>query len=910
MAASPDNVTSSDDQRKQCISAAGRQLMERAGSQLLTLRMCVQRPPEDSATCSFPYIPNAGGGCVCTSGYTKLYDGSCAPTGDYEGVTATAALGTTTKFRPPNLNNKGAPGPLLTSVVAQRYSTGAAVQCAAGNAVACNRLANLCVLMLYDTDSLPCKLHLSLLSDNTPPLHLPRLNYDKALLEDASTVLQGSGSGTVVSFAVSVYDLWGNWKGTRKGLSVFNLCGIADADAAGMLKLGSNRELRCPFDRRLLRDGVGEEGSYEDVAPTDFFELFLVDPANASHLIEVPVVMDYASEDFRPLNVQDSALNRAVASGANASEEVVDGYRRRFYVHDNLSGCGSKSKRGIRGTCYATVLRRAVFVFSMGGSFLHHRLNAPVVVLQYASGAWGANAIMHGLGEKGEGFERGVSVRFITERQEVNRGLMITMIVLCLGCFLSAWIRTYGWMRRRQNMMLTLGASIRFFVYFCNHAGNMFALAVSLASWYIFAVYRSENENLVSVVGDRYVYLEGMLCTATVTKGIAVLYKIVEQCNADYFLIDWERSKGQLLRENRILPVSMWRSTFVANELNELQIIRQWRPLVSMTVVLLFLVPLGYLDCADSIPGVNTSMEAGVYSVTVLRIAVGTFFWFVVCLVLHVVEFQLYYRFIRAHPLQAFVDLCSVSNISIMILPELQWGYYIHGESIHAHADVSMEEFQQNLYLESQGNLPVRGLGGQSKCQTFEVFMGIYMRQYLYMCYAEIEAEHQRSRGSVALSVRPGRRWHFLECVFGISRKLRVYGSETLAVKKRINSSLQQSVRSAEGTLLMKFPLHRLFDMAPNILYMNGPQSGDKSGKDLFFVDSVTSYGNAFLYGIDLDLFVLYMMLYATIDAAMHNVYAAFVITFALEIVIRWYRMSEGLANISAKTLIDDRFFL
>eukprot|EP00658_Telonema_sp_P-2_P044024 TRINITY_DN31893_c0_g1_i1.p1 TRINITY_DN31893_c0_g1~~TRINITY_DN31893_c0_g1_i1.p1 ORF type:complete len:103 (-),score=30.83 TRINITY_DN31893_c0_g1_i1:67-375(-) len=56
-----------------------------------------------------------------------------------------------------------------------------------------------------------------------------------------------------------------------------------------------------------------------------------------------------------------------------------------------------------------------------------------------------------------------------------------------------------------------------------------------------------------------------------------------------------------------------------------------------------------------------------------------------------------------------------------------------------------MVEFQENLKKEAQGNMPTRGLGGQDHCQTFEVFIGTYMRQYLFLCYADLEMEYQRA---------------------------------------------------------------------------------------------------------------------------------------------------------------------
>ncbi|ORC86407.1 uncharacterized protein TM35_000281230 [Trypanosoma theileri] len=899
--------------RQQCVCPNGYELIEQIGSQLLSSQMCFPCPSKDCTTCHYPYMKGKSGHCVCLNGFTTLYDNSCVPTEVYENITR-VAVGASTSLQLLNIDNKGIPGPIINSVLVKRYSNGSAVQCSRGNEVACNFLANMCVLMMYNEKSLPCKLYLSLFNAKIPPKNIPELylndsnsNSSSHTMNTMNTTLMpfySNDTTDVLNFVVNVYDWKGNLKGTHRVVNEFNLCRISETEAVSFLKLGSNRKLRCSLDWYFSQ--------LYKAAPTDFYELYLINPRNPLHLISVPVILNYGHDDISPLHMGDMESFRILSGN----------YRRRFYVYDNIGTMEEKSNydndKDNDKKHYLTSLRQVTFVFLTNSPNIQNHFITPIVLLQYTSKLLDANTTSLSLLLKKQSEEvpiqGGVSVVFLTSVKSVNQGMMITMIILCVLCFISAWIRTYSWMRRRQNMILSFGAIIRFLVYLCNHIGNVFAITVSLATWYIFAIHQAHYDGLTFLAYDRYIYIDAMLFTATITKGIAVIYKIIEQCNADYFVIDWERSKGQLLRENRILPVSMWRSTFLANELSELQTLRRWRPLLSMTIVLLFLVGLDYLKYTMSIPaGENNpsiTENIGVYSITTLRIAVSTFFWFSVCLALYLMEYCIYYKFFCVHPLQAFVDLCSVSNISIMILPESQWGYYIHGESIHAHADVSMEEFQQNLFLESQGNLPVRGLGGQSKCQTFEVFMGIGTRQYLFMCYSEIETERQRSLGKGMVFVRPGKQWHFFQSIFGFSRKSRVYNSETLAIKKRINSALQQSVRSAESTLLMKFPLQRLFDLAPNILYMNGPQSGDRMCKDLFFVDDVKAYGNAFLYGIDMDLFVFYTMLYVSIDAAMHNVFAAFVITFALEVVIRWYRGTEGVVNISSKTLIDDRFFI
>ncbi|KAG5500888.1 hypothetical protein GH5_04474 [Leishmania sp. Ghana 2012 LV757] len=900
-----------------CLCASGHVLVQQIDALVLTAAMCAPCASSACVTCSFPYELDASSGqCRCTASFTMLYDGSCVPTAAYQSMVA-AASGTSAVLSPPNIDNSGADGPSTTIFPVQAYSIGAAVLCNRGNSTACNLLVNLCVVMDYQATAMPCALYQHIKQsrachdpwcetvDGLPWLYYTRSNAD--VLSDAATEFRLSAH-QALEFVVSAFDLHGNWLGYQSMVTQVDPCFLLNTELQMFFAAGDTRATSCHANWRW----------FLHANRTLFYEVYLRHPSNASRLTPVPLLIDYSNYRFEPVTLYDPWLYRGgtvVGGGAMAT----GGLRRRFYAYDNVGGSSPSRPRSLPS--YVTVLRSSSLV--LGNDHRDTRyVHVPLLVLQYASKMVSTIAEA----KDADDLERvrqtplnssshsDYTLRcemhsyYLLSTDFVSRGLKVTLIILCSLCFLSAWVRAYGWMRRRQYLVIDWLALLRFFVYLCDHIGNMFFAVVAVASWYSFITYKSQSALSHAMrLGD--VYVNAMLYVAVTTKGITVLYRLVEQCNADYFVIDWERSKGQLLRENKVVPVSMWRSTFVANELNELQALRYWHPLLTMAIILLFLVGLDYQTMSASVPRGSRQVDGMTTSFDTLRVAIDTFFWVAVAMVMYLLEYQIYYRFVVVHPLQAFVDLCSVSNISIIILLEQQWGFYIHGESIHAHADVSIEEFQHNLFLEAQGNLPVRGLGGQSKCQSFEVYLGPYTRQYLYMCYMEIYLEHQRALGKGERAINPTQ-WHYFDFVFRFSRKLRVYSQTALAIRDRINYSFQQSVRRAESTLLVKFVLQRWLDFPPNVMYMNGPQRGDHGGKDLFFIDDVQSYGRAFLCGLDFDLFVLYAALFAAIDVSLHNFYAAVVLAFAVEVIVGFYRVREGLVNLSRKTMIDDRFFM
>jgi meckelin len=64
-----------------------------------------------------------------------------------------------------------------------------------------------------------------------------------------------------------------------------------------------------------------------------------------------------------------------------------------------------------------------------------------------------------------------------------------------------------------------------------------------------------------------------------------------------------------------------------------------------------------------------------------------------------VFRYLIYDRFYRDRLLQ-YVDILSVSNISLIIMDEKNHGYYLHGRSVHTAADTGVLELNENLRKE------------------------------------------------------------------------------------------------------------------------------------------------------------------------------------------------------------------
>lgn len=124
----------------------------------------------------------------------------------------------------------------------------------------------------------------------------------------------------------------------------------------------------------------------------------------------------------------------------------------------------------------------------------------------------------------------------------------------------------------------------------------------------------------------------------------------------------------------------------------------------------------------------------------ILRFAVTTFFWLLISLAQALYVHIIHHRYI-SDPLGQFVDLLSVSNISLFILYDKYCGFYVHGRSVHPHADTHMLELSSNLRKEEENLCATRGLLPNSSQQVFELHVTPKIRSQYESIYLTLIAE-------------------------------------------------------------------------------------------------------------------------------------------------------------------------
>jgi meckelin len=127
-------------------------------------------------------------------------------------------------------------------------------------------------------------------------------------------------------------------------------------------------------------------------------------------------------------------------------------------------------------------------------------------------------------------------------------------------------------------------------------------------------------------------------------------------------------------------------------------------------------------------PG-SSDPDGSAFSPVLLFVYSKNFFLFL-AIIQYLVYVVFYQRFVEDKLLN-FIDLCSVSNISVLLLIDNRYGYYIHGRSPHGTTDVNMKDMLINLERESNRMSGTRGLEAKSDDQTFIIKIdGAFRAQY------------------------------------------------------------------------------------------------------------------------------------------------------------------------------------
>uniref|UniRef100_A0A8C5A1S6 Transmembrane protein 67 n=1 Tax=Gadus morhua TaxID=8049 RepID=A0A8C5A1S6_GADMO len=502
--------------------------------------------------------------------------------------------------------------------------------------------------------------------------------------------------------------------------------------------------------------------------------------------------------------------------------------------------------------------------------------------------------------QKGQAFPPLLSVSYkdvfltdlATQTVRVSSVCIHNVCVMGGMAVLYSLLKTVSWKRRISSPLVDMETLLKFLLFYAGDLANVF-FCITVGTglyWLIF----SKAQQFVSVLLPLPAQEERMVTyigCAFALKAIQFLHKLILQLSVDIFLIDWERPRskaasGEAKRDPS--PVSIWRTYFVANEWNEIQTIRKISPTFQVIAVLFFLEVLGFSNLALRDPWSTLERPPQAYkppySLT-LRYALASTLWLCIGL-LQVVFFTVFHERFVEDKIRQFVDLCSISNVSMLVLSHQCFGYYIHGRSVHGHADTNMEEMNTNLKREAESLCGQRGLLPNTDTQTFQVSISTRLRQ-----------QYDRIREPL------GRR-------NGPSRLVDASSANPFEQSTRAYNTMNRFL----GSVIDHVGAHRDMDyIVKDKLFLErviGMELLEPNEKSIFYNDESHSFSDVLFYGNEATLLIFDTLFFCVVDLGSQSFVLAAVLTYVQQMIFRWIRGVLGRRNLANKTLVDERFLI
>ena len=126
----------------------------------------------------------------------------------------------------------------------------------------------------------------------------------------------------------------------------------------------------------------------------------------------------------------------------------------------------------------------------------------------------------------------------------------------------------------------------------------------------------------------------------------------------------------------------------------------------------------------------------------------------------------------------------------------------------------------------------------------------------------------------------------------------------TLAsMKKKMTKFLQEFVENESKRVIVEPTFwEKLLRQPPALAISNQPS--------VFQPDRDFQYCRLLFLGRETDLLLFNILTYSVVDLWFNSTAASILITYLLNLAITWFRQALGQANITKKTLIDERFLL
>ena len=580
-------------------------------------------------------------------------------------------------------------------------------------------------------------------------------------------------------------------------------------------------------------------------------------------------------------------------------------YYKRFFLVYNYEGTTEENDRYI----YAEEIKFEVNM-NRNNSEGVSRMKIPVLTITYSEKSISDSTIK--------------KVRFISDYKmdlsKIMKGTTVFFYLCVAATVLIVVARMYVWTILNPSNLTKGSYPCYFLLYLVFKMFKYYGIIMFFFTWcltgYWYIFYKCQYRPYVFLPAldasywDNYRDFEIIWGIACAAYGLYMFFRIYEQVNCDVFFIDWEHDKDILesvAGKTTNKPYkSPWRSIHIVNQYNLLQRSRTISiPFCFLVFIMLYYSKNihwdHYTQRTPNISWVEHSPEH-----YLLRHFLGTFVLFMAGVAQYVLR-----RIIQLWvptPSTEFLDLCSVANVSVLILQESLRGYYIHGQSPLGKADTTLQELIKFLEEEGRGKIKGRGITDDKSdnLQTYEIYLSYTMRQiydglYFLPTLQEIDKGNQYDQIQNQAKFR-----NIFKYIPDSLHTGNIYEINKF-MNNHLKEKIEQVTMQSKSLVKDKGLLERFFEFPPSI------DLTSRTVKELvFYKDKGRNFEDVLFIGMELEwlIFVIYIweMWCLSLERYGQSLPISIFLTYVMERIFFKIRVFFGEKNVAKKAVVDNRF--
>lgn len=825
---------------------------------------------------------------------------------------------------------------------------------------ACNHLANLCVAQDYETSQGSCakfkQLHDAILSSTSSSNYVhsisnwvPSFPFLWFSMNENNDILGFNSENlhfdvdvpNFMTFKLFKYSLNGTYLGNETLTSQLStLCDVEPNLASQALRFSHNVNIKCNFNvfelfpKQNPRYNSNTFWKHNFNQDGIFYSLFIVRPST-NEMYPIPIYVHNSINNYGRASLSDAQLYT------------------RFFLFENIIGT---TREPVIEQSYVKFASKFQLIFELRSS---QNIYVPYLRVEYTRRQWNQLDSRISRSENLNLTTTSITnddINYPTIEWEtlyytnhwLHHILFISFVIIfCVLGLLLAVFELFLFLKKRRNGGgLDLEVAFEGIIYACKNMSNAIFVVLFLQGIFWFWFYKNQVGALVLLpYGIDIIPYYIALAIAFVLKTVEIVLRTYSQTTNDVFFIDWEKTRGKIIENtgrsiSGNAPISIWRTIYVARAWKKLSLKRQVSLEFTLLATLFFIVGIRLIDLSSVLP--NWSLNFGamleVFNIKfhpILRFSVFSMIYILIWIVSYAFKKFFWFRFIH-NPITQFIDFCSVANISVIILTEKYFGYYIHGESVHQHSDTNMKEFNHNLHMEREDAVLRRGLIPDSakQDQVFQLyinedFRNMYQQKLLIPIQEErikqknsynllgkvkiTNAHEQSQTAGITIGFEPQKKnqsdqirlWKFLNPNWQRAPVDSLYDAYT---------DLNEHFKSFFNSL--RINQQNIFDM--NLLLRLGVPPNLKYVKDtVLFIDNQSAFMRGLLWNMEKTFVVFNILSFAIFDliliqipniTSVQSSFLSIFIVYILNALLFLMRKYLSHWNTANKTLLDQRF--